>query len=398
MQIYQAGVGLPIERIHELCAKFPNAVFERYGGVLRVKAGDLFGRGGQIVAHLQDSPTFSAEAMSNIASGAGSVLATSFSGVAAVTGVLNLGVSAAGFYFVNKKLNGLSSNLRDLQSATLAGFTHLDSSLARLEGHILDVKMLLQTMESDLGSVRAEIDEIGRLLDAERFARLANLLELIDERRGLSDRSQQDRIVEQLGELRHYFAQVLEGQLPRAYGLRLVRDLGYFQAWAGVIAMESQFLRMNGEAARADERLQRALPRFKAAAASYARSLLGPDPAAFLHSPEVSPSTFFRRMNQIDREQQGDAKTLEKWLEVRDHQMSSSKISAQQYLDGLNIPGLSAKGAAIERLLGASERLETQAHVLTLCVANTHTYEDWQALSAKLQDQPLHLIPLQRAA
>ena len=91
--VCDALVGLPAERIAEVVAKFPGAAIHRYGGLLRVAAGDPLKRGGQIVAVLQDGASFNPSALASAGQAFGQ-LATAFSGVAAVTGVLNLGVSA----------------------------------------------------------------------------------------------------------------------------------------------------------------------------------------------------------------------------------------------------------------------------------------------------------------
>lgn len=389
-------VVVPWSRYPELKARFPGADFERYGGVLRIAPGDSKGRGGQIAAHLQDRPGFNPADLGQV-----SPLATTFSGVAALTGVLNLGVSIAGFAIMNNKLNKLTEELRELQAVTQDGFSRVDARLDQLEAHLLDIKLVTCRTAVEVVDLRHDVADIGRLLDAERFARLAMLAERVCEGKSLDDPARFAVLTDGFAELRHFFSLALGGRPPEALNLKFVRDLGYFQAWSATLALEAQCYWASGNLDEGLARFGANLVPYADSARRYATALVGSVPGRFLAPgvEDVRSETFVRWMQHIEPVPGTKGEVLRHWTARRDSYLADNGISPARFLDELSPPAILAEGTAVERLLGSVERLDSHRLVLHACHRRGLSPRQWEAFASPAgDDSSLFLVALGRAA
>lgn len=399
--VYDALVGLPAERIAEVVARFPGAAIHRYGGLMRVAAGDPLKRGGQIVAVLQDGASFSPSALASAGQAFGQ-LATAFSGVAAVTGVLNLGVSAVGFAVMNKKLNRLQAGLEEFRSFADKRLTSIDDALERTEERLVDLGLLASETLGGVDDLKVELSEVSRLLDLNQYVKLTRVIERLEE--GSYPRDRADRARDDLIELRHFFAGAIVGQIPTRVGPRLVRDLAYFQTWALAVATEARLLRSMGDTARSKAVLEQQVQTLAATAIPYARMLLGGCPADFV-SPIVDgfvPSDVFARWmmhTEPESTERSTTEIIQHAISARDEKLRATGVSSSRYVAGLSGPGLKNRAVAIERLLTTVERLETYRVEMDMCSVRGLTADQWEARKHDGESAvSLYLTPVREAA
>lgn len=369
-QVFQGNIGLPIERIAELLERFPGATFRRYGGVLRIGGGDPLGRGGQIVATLSDTPAFDpaqvAEALNSVRGA--SELATMFSGVSAVASVLNLGVSVAGFASMNRKLGRLSSELHDLRLLSIQRFDSLGRSIEAVHDRLLDLALLTGEVRGELAALRDETDELGRLLDLDRLVKLSTVLERLERGDYAGNTQLAESAHNELIGLRHFFERAIAEQ--PVLGPRMVRDLGYFQAWAMTCVVETRLLRVCGKHATAREVLAQNVERVLACERSYIRALLGPCPADFVAPgmEDVVPSdAFVAWMEHLEDEATEPGEVLRRVFAQREDFLGERGLSASQYLASLNRDAIQRRAVAIARLHETTARLDSYRLELELC-------------------------------
>lgn len=401
---FPAEVGLPLEKAAVILRDFPGAPILRTGGVLRVGPGDALGRGGQIVAHLRDLPGTQLPQVSQALQQVSQLgqLATAFSGVAAVTGVLNLAVSVAGFAIMNKKLNQLSGELHDLRALVERQMDRVDGKLDVLNDRLVDLGLLVYAVKGDTAVLRSDLAEVARLLDADRLARLAPILTRLENGEYAGKTHLADQAVDSLRELQWFFETAITQQPAQEVSTRLVRDLAYFQAWATAIAVEARLARLAGNTAQAARTVEAGLARFAPTARSYASVLMGEAPATLLiprMSTYVRPADVIRWVSFVRGQDLVPTEVLPLLTSERDEFLRARGTTPARYFDDADTQALQVRAAATERLIGTVERLDTYLLELQLCERESRPMDHWENLSfAEPATSGVYALPVKNAA
>lgn len=295
-------------------------MFARHGGVIRWKGGTE--KAGAIFAHLRDSSALQEGAKRVVTSGAKSLLAKGASsallgltGIGAVASVANLGVSAVGFYMMNKKLNRLDEEMKATQRLISHGFD-------AMEARFVQVQYLLEQLASGQETTWEKLDRnfegisaVQDSIDARELARLSISLEFLAEHelghRQLSD-NQIDDIERDLKTLRTRHRVLIEKWClntneinTSAFG----RGTGFLQEWGLALIAEARLLRMTDRTDHAVKLLEQHLTDwYYPTAGAIADKMLGDESGILLSSAfegRVQPEHFlaleaFRRGEEID--------------------------------------------------------------------------------------------------
>lgn len=153
----------------------------RHGGVIRYAAGRP--QGGQIVAHLRDmGPDPFSELAKLVPSPAstppmelGQLL--QLQSLTAVTSVVNLGVSVAGFAYTAYQLHKVREGIDTLQRLTSIGFEQMDARFEDVARRLEELYILQQADLIMTSEIRAAVADVRSLLRASLEARLTATLE-----------------------------------------------------------------------------------------------------------------------------------------------------------------------------------------------------------------------------
>lgn len=231
-----------------------DGTLRRHGGVIRYAAGRP--EGGRIYAHLQDTGmdpfTTTKASVSPPAGGPpmemGQVL--SLQSLTAVTSMVNLGVSVAGFAYTAYQLHKVREGIDTLQRLTQHGFAHMDARLDDVSRRLEELVILQQADLLLTSEIRAAVEDVRSLLQTSLEARLTASLE------GLRDLSAPDldTHLTTIREVRATCEAYMRELTPRLDGNRqpLASAAWAHRLWAGAAASEVDVLRSMqlGEAAR----------------------------------------------------------------------------------------------------------------------------------------------------
>lgn len=168
--------------------------YSRWGGVIRVTKG--YAGAGQIVAFLREVPQLmtpvgaAMKALDIISNQRGHMVSQQLmregfhvtqrliqsgfqqtgqqlaqvlavSSVGAMSSVLNLGVSAAGFYIMNQKLNTISRDVAAINTNMVDGFGRMTSQLNDIGSRLVELRLLALNNSADLRDVLSELHQLS---------------------------------------------------------------------------------------------------------------------------------------------------------------------------------------------------------------------------------------------
>lgn len=399
--LYPATVGLPIEKLADILAKFPGAELQRYGGTLRIAAGDPQGRGGWLVGFLRDVAPMTADLAPKLASIQGAAqLAATFSGVAAATGVLNLGVSAVGFAVMNARLNRLHQDLTRFASRIETGINGLASGLESLSETVLDIRLTTTCIRHELAELRDLVGEMDRKQDAHRHAELAPVFRRLEENGGPHDEADLRALLDRIDVYESWLKLLLTPNSYESWGSPgLVRDLGRLQALAMAAALRARLLRSAGRTSDASASLDTGLESLRESARPCLEQLTDPTPAVFLF-PEsresVTPAMVQRWMRFVDERSIPAHRVLPILLQERGDRLSKRSLTPQKFAQQNPPDVLAARATAVERLVGTLERLETFRLELEVCETHGLAPARWERIPLEGSESGLYVLPVSR--
>ncbi|MFN9866711.1 MAG: hypothetical protein ACK568_06445, partial [Pseudanabaena sp.] len=182
----------------EIMVGLMDGTLKRFGGVIRDSAT------GQIVKHLVESPNFTQnlinlplspimggarlavdavgqgitinklnnvqQSLQTLQGTASSILG--MSQIAAGASILNLGVSIAGFLYMNHKLNQLRTSINNLQTSVNEGFSRIDNRLNVLSHQLGYIQLIVQHSRQEQQVLSKAVSELHRAILIQEIANL----------------------------------------------------------------------------------------------------------------------------------------------------------------------------------------------------------------------------------
>jgi hypothetical protein len=231
-----------------------DGTLRRHGGVIRHAAGGP--EGGRIYAHLEDlgnDPFAGLDQLvrppaDNPPMQMGQLL--NLQSLTAVTSMVNLGVSVAGFAYTAYQLHQVREGIDRLQRLTQRGFEHMDGRFDDVTRRLEELVILQRAGLLLTSEIRAAVEDVRSLLQASLEARLTASLE------SLRDLSAPDlgAHLTKIKEVRATCEAYMRELTPRLNGSRqpIVSAAWAHRLWAGAAGSEVDILRSMqlGEAAR----------------------------------------------------------------------------------------------------------------------------------------------------
>jgi hypothetical protein len=238
----------------EILEGLRDGTLRRHGGVIRHAAGRP--EGGRIYAHLKDlgnDPFAGLDQLIGSPAGnppmdMGQLLG--LQSLTAVTSMVNLGVSVAGFAYTAHQLHKVRDGIDTLQRMTQRGFGNVDARLGDVTRRLEELLILQQVDLLLTSEIRAAVEDVRSLLQTSLEARLTASLE------SLRDLSAPDlgAHLTTVKEVRATCETYMQDLTPRLSGSRqpLASAAWAHRLWAGAAGAEVDVLRSmhHGDAAR----------------------------------------------------------------------------------------------------------------------------------------------------
>jgi hypothetical protein len=229
----------------EILEGLRDGTLRRYGGVIRHAAGRP--EGGRIYAHLKDmgNDPF-AELAPLVASPAGNPpmdigQLLNLQSLTAVTSMVNLGVSVAGFAYTAYQLHGIRNGISTLQRLTQRGFAHVDARFDDVTRRLEEIVILQRADLLLTSEIQAAVEDVRSLLQTSMEAHLTASLE------SLRDLSAPDlgAHLTTIKEVRATCEAYMRDLTPRLDGSHQpIASAGWaHRLWAGAAAAEVDVLR-----------------------------------------------------------------------------------------------------------------------------------------------------------
>lgn len=158
------------------------------------------------------------------------------SAIGAGASVLNLGLSAAGFYVMNKKLNALqrsSNELKQLSYKTLESLDAVEQKLDALHEHVIELRFLALEHSEALDDILDAVFDIQKSQEAKHYADLRVCLDRF-ERGDWKERSGYNQLHDSIRRVRYSWEHELAARRldPVNDPRRFMNTLSIFRGWA----------------------------------------------------------------------------------------------------------------------------------------------------------------------
>lgn len=231
-----------------------NGQYTRWGGTIRVSKG--YPGAGQIVGMLRDaSPDGDMRLITN-ANGhynmqpLNQVMGMA-SSIGAAASVINLGVSAAGFYIMNNKLKKLQKSVSQMQQITEAGFERLDERFDKIQGQLVELKIFHLETREYLQDLYAGVYDIKYALFTDKMATIDVAMQRIGEIQHVNDHESK-KYIDDFSRVRLSFQGELEGRSLNIndHPKRFLDSMMLYRGWGIAGAGEVYARRKLGELER----------------------------------------------------------------------------------------------------------------------------------------------------
>ena len=246
----------------EIVRGLSDGTLSRFGGVIRESAT------GHIVKHLAESPSMTNQMLNGLQGTASSVLG--MSQIAAGASILNLGVSIAGFLYMNHKLNQLRNSITYLQASVDEGFNRIDNRLEVLSHQLGYIQLIVQYNRQEQQVLSESVSQLHR---AVLIQEIANLQAELHDLNRFPDSSPKDALKATAKSRIFLSDQALQVE-PRLDPRSLMISDVAIQGWAASTATEVYILLDNGLIQDAKQVIDNEVPRFRDAANRWANALL----------------------------------------------------------------------------------------------------------------------------
>ncbi len=368
----------------ELVQRVASGELVRHGGVLRWAAHHP--SAGRIAAHLREVPGASPATLIDPPLPISATLR--LANVAAAAGVLNLGVSVAGFAIIAHRIGRLQSSVNELLAASERRHAELSGVLLRLSDQLVELRLLALEHRDVTDAILDEVRQARRDLVDSYIARVLTEVGLL-QRSPTIDGARAEQALRTFAESRRWFEQTMER--GGAWLDRLVR----FRGWCMASACELALLRRVGED-RGAARLARELATSGRRIASSWRDELLPS-AEFGGVFRYSHSRFGRLPREVyERLVRLHDGTI---LVDSDRRELQSRIAVAEQMPRLGDAWVDQQIAVASMLDFVEEttaRVESTADALEMCADEELRYRDWEALEAPPTAMGLCVVEVQQ--
>jgi len=273
--------------------------------------------------------------------------------IAAGASILNLGVSIAGFLYMNHKLDQLRSSINNLQTSVDEGFSRIDNRLDVLSHQLGYIQLIVQHSRQEQQVLSKAVTELHRAILIQEIANLQAELHNLSR---FPDSSPKDSLKATTKSRIFLSDQALQVEPNLDARSLMISDVA-IQGWAASTATEVYILLDNGLIQEAKQVIDTEVPRFRDAANRWAKALLKAE------HPELSTAYRFadpkfrndilpERVERIARISPADSSlskeqitSKKKDVEVEfdmsyssqyDESWKNSQIGVSEYLDSLS--------------------------------------------------------------
>ena len=265
----------------EIIQGLASGKYRRWGGVIRYAAGQP--QGGQIVTMLRDAGELTQlvnpmsaglKAMDLVVNVKGHMVTQrlvregfaqthkmlgqvmTISSIGAGASVLNLGLTAVGFYIINKKLNKLQSDMTSLMKNVeylQEGISVLDQKIDGISQRLVELKYIALVADDKLDQILSEVFKVQRMLRAQQKAKIITALRILNTTNSSQDEFKKQRQI--LEEQRISLTIELDGTrlTPQNNLQSFFETLDAFRLWALIGMTEITLARSLNNAERATQ-------------------------------------------------------------------------------------------------------------------------------------------------
>ena len=303
--------------------------------------------------------------------------------VGAAASVLNLGVTAVGFYIMNKKLNQLQSSVSQLSEMTAAGFKRMDQQFASIQDQLLELRLVAYSHSQNLQDILVGVYDIKKALCAERMAELFVALKGLDRLKTQPHEiAERQRYLDELSKVRFSFQGELEARRlevedhPDRFLDTMMLFRGFCLAGASEVLAERQQGRIGPAADRAEELARQC----RQCAGDWAEQLVpvkvDGGMARFGHSRlrESLGEPERRRLMRLHTGEDVSTDELRD-LEVRaSHEVALANPSSDWFEHQVRVANM------LDMVEETTERMESLAIQTRYCVKERLGYQQWELL------------------
>lgn len=367
----------------------------RWGGVIRVAQGQP--GAGRIVTMLRDVAMSSANPLQGVNT-ASSLVANyqlkqvsnqlssvmQLSQLSAVTGVLNLGVSVAGFMIMNHKLNRLQSSMNRVAAKVQALQDHMDVRFDDLELHLAELEYLARTHQRSLEQAGAALHAIRSEQLNDKLATILHWVQRIGEERAPTD-TQLESAHNDLRKVRLSLGAGLGTRSARAEQRWVLLDeMMMYRLWCAGVAVETMTLRRAGDFEGSARVALEGAQRSRQLAGHWRDQLM---PARELGGVYRFGHSHFETTVPVALETRRRLARLERGEDVADSELirlsASAAIDVAHAEPSLGREWFSEQQSAaglLDFIEESTERLESLSEEARFTAARRLSFEDWEAL------------------
>ncbi|MDM8543660.1 hypothetical protein QUF90_21510 [Desulfococcaceae bacterium HSG9] len=396
--VYEAYVGLTED---EIIKGLMAGLYNRYGGVIRVAKGNP--DAGQIVSILQDVPEKSnsivqqVQKLNMVQMQNFKAIKTSLNvsnqllgltSVGALSSVVNLGVCAAGFYIMNKKLNELQSAMHQFQNIMenkLDGITHglqnLQFQLVELKIIALENKELLRYILEGLFDIQSSLyyKDVGSVLVA---------LQGLDRIQSTENTNERQKYIDDLSRVRITIQNELDAKTLSLtdHSHRLLSIMMSYRLWAISGSGEIHAKRRQGDMERSAELSYELAGKSREWSGRWSKELILSNEYAGIgrygYSKLRKQTTEDQRRRLARLFNNGDEVPSET---IGALETKGANLVAQKFpvLGKDWIQQQSGIANILDMLEESTERLESTADITKFCLSKRLNYDRWEQLLLK---------------
>ncbi|MBF0413674.1 MAG: hypothetical protein HQK70_13310 [Desulfamplus sp.] len=235
-----------------------SGLLTRWGGVVRISKG--YPDAGQIVTILQDIPNNQKQLISptsfrpnmpsvmNVSQGnLGQILG--LTSIGCLASVVNLGVSAYGFYVMNNKLNEIQSAMHQFQNHVEAKFDDITNAMQKVQYQLVELKILSLENREQLRYILQGLFDIQRTLYYKDVGTVLVALQGLDRIQSIDNSSDRQRYIDDLSRVRLSFQNELDGTILSLndHSHKLLSSMMSYRLWAIAGTGEVHAKRRQGE-------------------------------------------------------------------------------------------------------------------------------------------------------
>ena len=397
--MYEAYVGLSKD---EIIKGMTSGLFDRYGGVIRVAKGNP--GAGQIAAILQDIP----EKLSSIGQPVQKLnliqmqnfraikdslevnqnmlnQVMGLTSIGALASVVNLGVCAAGFYMMNKKLNELQAAMSQFQNRVENKLDDVARGLKNLQFQLVELKIIALENTEQLRHLLEGLFDIQRSLYYRDVGTVLVALQGLNRIQGIENSNERQKYIDDLSRVRLTIQNELDAKTLNLsdHSHRLMNTMMSYRLWAISGTGEVHAKRREGDMEEAAELAYELAGKSREWAGRWSKELIplkeyaGIGRYGYTKLRRHITNDQLRRLSRLFNNGQEDSRESIAALETKGANLVAQKFPAlgekwiQQQLGIANL---------MDMLEESTERIESISDITKFCLSRRMNYDKWERL------------------